>query len=70
METHLVAIIKGRRYFEVVKDGRGIFTGSLSECQRFARLHVEKELKSRRARRRRQQPPVRVYRSWARTAAV
>ena len=70
METRLVAIIKGRRYFEVVKDGRSIFTGALDECRRFAMLHVEKELKARRIRRRRRNTSLRVYRSWARPTAV
>ncbi len=70
METRLVAIIKGRRFYEVVKESRSLFTGSLDECQRFARLHVEKELKARRNRRRRDKPVVRMYRAWARTAAV
>ena len=56
METRLVAIIRGRRFYEVLKDARSIFTGSLAECRRYVNLHVEKELKSRRNRRRRTQP--------------
>ncbi len=70
METRLVAIIKGRRFYEVVRECRSLFTGTLAECERFVRLHVEKELKARRNRRRRDKPVARVYRAWARTAAV
>ena len=70
METRLVAIIKGRRYYEVLKDTRALFTGTLAECRRFAKLHVEKELKASRERRRRNRPPAKVYRTWARPAAA
>ncbi len=70
METRLVAIIKGRYFYEVLKDARSVFTGSLAECRRYAKLHVEKELKARRNRRRRTKPAAKVYRTWARTAAA
>ena len=52
MELRLVAMIKGRPYYEVVVDQRSVFTGSLAECRRFERLHEEKEIESRRDKRR------------------
>ncbi len=66
LETRLVAIIKGRRFFEVFKETRSLFTGSLAECRRFAKLHLEKELKARRNKRRRDKPEAKIYRVWAR----
>ena len=70
LETRLVAIIKGRRFFEVLKDMKPLFTGSLNECKRFAGLHLEKELKSRRNKRRRDKPQAKIYRVWARALAA
>ena len=70
LETRLVAVIKGRRFFEVCKDSRALFTGSLSECKRFARLHMEKEEKSQRDKRRRDKPAAKIYRVWARGVAA
>ena len=66
LETRLVAVIRGRRFFEVCKDTQSIFTGSLAECRRFAKLHLEKELKSRRNKRRRDKPAAKIFRVWAR----
>jgi len=66
IETRLVAVIKGRSFFEVLKDTRPLFTGSLSECKRFAKLHLEKELKAARNRRRRDKPEAKIFRVWAR----
>ncbi len=70
LETRLVAIIKGRQFFEVLRDLRPLFTGSLSECKRFATLHLEKELKAQRNKRRRDKPQARIYRVWARPMAA
>lgn len=70
LDTRLVAVIKGRRFFEVVKDGRSLFTGSLAECKRFTKLHLEKELKSRRNKRRRDKPEAKIFRVWARGVAA
>jgi hypothetical protein len=64
METRLVAVIRGRPYYEVLVDQKSVFTGSLSECQRFGALHEEKEIESRRDKRRRDKPEARVYRLW------
>ena len=66
LETRLVAVIKGRRFLEVMKDGQSLFTGSLTECKRFAKLHLEKELKSRRNKRRRDKPEAKIFRVWSR----
>ena len=45
METRLVAVIRGRPYYEVLVDQRPVFTGSLSECRRFEQLHEDKEFR-------------------------
>jgi hypothetical protein len=70
METRLVAVIRGRAYYEVVEDGRMLFTGSLSECERFERLHVEKVVEASRNKRRRDKPEARIYRIWGRSASA
>ena len=54
----------------ILKDMRPLFTGSLNECKRFAGLHLEKELKSRRNKRRRDKPQAKIYRVWARVLAA
>ena len=64
MEMRLVAMIRGRPYYEVLVDGRAVFTGSLSECRRFEGLHEEKEIDARRDKRRRDKPEARVFRLW------
>ena len=64
MEMRLVAVIRGKPYYEVVVDGRSVFTGSLAECRRFENLHDEKEVDARRDRRRRDKPEARVFRLW------
>lgn len=70
METRLVAVIRGRDYYEVVEDGRLLFTGSLAECQRYERLHDEKVVDSLRDKRRRDKPEARIYRIWGRSASA
>jgi len=70
LQTRLVAIIKGRRFFEVVKDSRALFTGSQGECKRFVELHLEKEEKAQKPKRRRDKPMGRVYRVWSRPMAA
>ncbi len=70
MSTRLVAIVNGRHFYEVVNDSRPLFTGSLSECRRFERLHHEKELKSRRNKRRRDRPEAKIYRLGIRSLAA
>jgi hypothetical protein len=64
MEKRLVAVIRGRSYYEVVVDQRPVFTGSLDECRRFEGLHDEKEVEARRDKRRRDKPEARIYRLW------
>ena len=68
--TRLVAIIKGRRFFEVLKDARPLFTGTPNGCRRYVKLHLEKELKARRNKRRRDKPQARIFRVWARVHAA
>ncbi len=70
LQTRLVAIIKGRRFYEVLRDSKALFTGSQSECKRFVDLHLEKEAKAARPKRRRDKPMGRVYRVWTRPMAV
>jgi hypothetical protein len=70
MELRLVAMIRGRAYYEVLSDQRSVFTGSLSECRRFEMLHQEKEIDARRDRRRRDKPEARIYRLHGRLAAA
>ncbi len=70
LETRLVAIIKGRRLFEVMKDTRSLFTGSMSECKRYVDLHLEKEERAQRNRRRRDKPAAKIYRVWTRQLAA
>lgn len=70
MELRLVAMIRGRPYYEVVVEQRSVFTGSLAECRRFERLHEEKEIESRRDKRRRDRPEAKIYRIWGRAAAA
>jgi len=70
METRLVAVIRGRDYYEVMEDGRLLFTGSLAECQRFEGLHGEKVVDSQRDKRRRDRPQARIYRIWGRSASA
>lgn len=70
MEMRLVAVIRGRPYYEVLVDQRSVFTGSLAECRRFERLHDEKEVDARRDKRRRDKPEARIFRIWGRAAAA
>lgn len=70
METRLVAVIRGRPYYEVLVDQRPVFTGSLSECRRFEQLHEDKEVEARRDKRRRDKPEARIFRIWGRAAAA
>ena len=70
METRLVAVIRGRDYYEVVEDGRMLFTGSLAECRRFESLHDDKVVESLRDKRRRDRPQARIYRIWGRPASA
>ena len=35
----------GRRFYRVLRDGRAIFTGTKGECNRYIRLHLEKQKK-------------------------
>lgn len=65
LETRLVAVIKGRQFFEVVKDTRPMFCGTLAECRRYLKLHLEKEEKAHKPKRRRDKPQARIYRVWA-----
>ena len=69
-ERRLVAVIRGRAYYEVLVDQRPVFTGSLSECERFTRMHDEKETDARRDKRRRDKPEARIYRIHGRMAAA
>ncbi len=68
LEKRLVAVIRGRAYYELVEDGRSIFTGSLTECERFQRLHEEKRVDALRDKRRRDRPEARIFRIHARAA--
>ena len=70
MEMRLVAVIRGRAMYEVLVDQRSVFTGSLSECERFGQLHEEKEIDARRDKRRRDKPEARIFRIWGRVAAA
>lgn len=70
VERRLVAVIRGRAYFEVLVDQRPVFTGSLSECERFERMHEEKETDARRDKRRRDKPEAKIYRIHGRMAAA
>lgn len=70
MEMRLVAVIRGRAYYEVLVEQRSVFTGSLAECRRFERMHDEKEIEARRDKRRRDKPEARIYRIWGRAAAA
>jgi hypothetical protein len=70
MTERLVAIIRGRHFYEVVEDERPLFTGTLAECRRFERLHQEKFEEFQRPKRRREQPQARIFRIWAGPAAA
>jgi hypothetical protein len=70
MELRLVAMIRGRAYYEVLVDQRSVFTGSLAECHRFEGLHEEKEIDARRDKRRRDKPEARIFRIHGRMAAA
>jgi hypothetical protein len=70
MEMRLVAVIRGRAYYEVLVEQRSVFTGSLAECRRFERMHEDKEIEARRDKRRRDKPEARIYRIWGRAAAA
>lgn len=70
METRLVAVIRGRAYYEVVEDGRMLFTGSLPECHRFEDLHREKVIEANRDKRRRDKPEAKIFRIWGRSASA
>ena len=70
MTERLVAIIRGRAFFEVLEDETPLFTGTLSECKRFERLHAEKYEYFQKPKRRREQPEARIFRLWAGTSAA
>ncbi len=70
LETRLVAVIRGRAYYEVVEEGRSLFTGTLLECQRFHGMHTEKSVDAMRNKRRRDRPEAKVYRIHTRSAAA
>jgi hypothetical protein len=70
LETRLVAVIRGRAYYEIIEDSRTLFTGTLSECRRFEEMHVEKRADAMRDKRRRDKPEAKIYRIHARTAAA
>ena len=70
MTERLVAIIRGRHFYEVVEDERPLFTGTLAECRRFERLHQEKFEEFQRPKRRRELPQARIFRIWAGSAAA
>ena len=65
MTERLVAIIRGKHFYEVVEDDRPLFTGTLQECRRFERLHIEKYEEFQRPKRRRDQPQAQMFRIWA-----
>jgi hypothetical protein len=70
MTERLVAIIRGRAYYEVLEDERPLFTGTLAECRRFAKLHQDKYERFQKPKRRRDQPEARIYRLWTGSAAA
>lgn len=70
LETHLVAVIKGKQFFQVVQNGRDLFTGTLEECKRFSELHMEKVERASRNRRIRNKPQAKIYRVRARPLAA
>lgn len=70
MTERLVAIIRGKHFYEVLEDDRPLFTGTLSECHRFERLHQEKYEEFQRPKRRREQPQAQIFRIWAGPAAA
>jgi hypothetical protein len=70
MTERLVAIIRGKHFYEVVEDERPLFTGTLAECKRFERMHLEKYEEFQRPKRRRDQPQARIFRIWAGSAAA
>lgn len=47
MDIRFYGTWHGKRFYRVVRDGRPIFTGTKGECQRFMRLHAEKQMKER-----------------------
>ena len=48
MDLKYYGNLYGKRFFRVVRDGRTIFTGLKGECERYMRLHVEKQEKESR----------------------
>ena len=70
MTERLVAIIRGKQYFEVLEDETPLFTGTLPECQRFERLHEEKYETFQRPKRRRDLPQARIFRIWPGSSAA
>jgi hypothetical protein len=70
MTERLVAIIRGKHFYEVVEDDRPLFTGTLAECRRFESLHEEKFAEFQRPKRRRDQPQARIFRIWGAPAAA
>ncbi len=70
MTERLVAIIRGRHFYEVLLDDRPLFTGTLAECRRFEDLHREKEAEFQKPKRRREHPQARIYRLWAGVSAA
>jgi hypothetical protein len=70
MTERLVAIIRGRHFYEVLEDERSLFTGTLAECRRFERLHQEKYEEFQRPKRRRDQPEAQIFRIWGSSRAA
>lgn len=70
MTERLVAIIKGKQYFEVLEDEKPLFTGTLLECKRFEQMHEEKYALFQRPKRRRDLPQARIFRIWPGSSAA
>lgn len=70
LETHLVAVIKGKQFYQVMQNGRALFTGTLGECKRFSDLHMEKVEYAARDRRIRHKPEAKIYRVRSRPLAA
>ncbi|MCG3135614.1 MAG: hypothetical protein HMLKMBBP_03335 [Planctomycetes bacterium] len=70
LDTRLVALIRGHAMYEVVEDGRTLFTGTLPECRRFEMLHDEKRVDAMRNKRRRDKPEAKIFRIHGRLPAA
>ena len=70
MTERLVAIIRGKHFYEVIEDERPLFTGTLAECKRFEQLHLEKFDEFQRPKRRRELPQARIFRIWGASTAA